>query len=1228
MPNATYVQSSFAGGQWSKFAQGRYHDPKYRTALNVALNVLPTETENCVRRPGTAFAQTTRNGNPGRVFTFDFEDETAPYTGELTDGHLRFRQGTTLVNTNDSVGVSSISGANPAVMALAAAVTWGTGDQGYFVDLAGNPLIENRIVQLTKVDTTHFSLTDPITGSNINGASLAAIGAGVTFNRILDIATPFIGGSWASGNMVVVQGDAQSDVESKQPAFLLTPNLPPYAITVEADPTPSSFATFNFGLATFEDGPYQNPFTNGAQVTPNGLSGIVQLTLSFQAWSPFVSYADGDLVSSGSVNYQSQEDENVGSPITCTFTNSSASISATNSFVANQQVAFFPQPVAASATPGSLPSNLTAGTVYFVLSSGLSSSAFEVSATSGGSAITMSGAGSGTLKVALAPASMPAAWSATSAAVAINNGNGFQQTDIGRLERLFSEPALWSPTASYSEGNVVSYNPSGLPGQTTYWQSLTSSNVNKAPGTDTTNWEILAQGGTSSPAIWTWGKITGLINTIPNAPSGVAYIGDMTSGGGLSAAFNGNTTQSAAACAQKGGTYSGPLTSYVGENFSGCSTTSYGVQSATVYPSSDQGLVHLQNAGTSSPSYQITGYLYGKNGTPGSDTDGTLLGSTTISGTVPSDIEYFLVTSPLNIQSANQSAFSDLWVVVETIMTGSFLPGQLTVTHNIAQVQYVEASGAGTSANGVELEILGAPLLYTSAIRTWRLGLYSGTTGYPTCGTNESGRIWLGGSQANRVDACVANGVTSDALGTTLNFAPTDQYGNVLDSSAIAIVINLPEANPIKWMIPDQQGILCGTKAREALIFPPTAGGFSPTNIDARKLTRIGSAAIQPVQTEHTILFVQKFLRKIVEYFADVFSGKFTAPNLIQDAKNLTVGGLQELAYQQELAPLVWARVNNALIGCTYKRDTLMTSSGPTMNGWHPHTLGSGRDVESICAGSSIDGNLDALTLATNDTTANIRFVEVLTDILDEGSTPAQAKYLDAQIVPTSTGAASVVTHTPAQAGDTPYGGLVLNGLWPLNGKTVTAWLGGLDCGDYTVTNGSITVPYGDGIAGGEGAFPLGCGGRTDQGLFTANFVSTGITANNVTMFTGTMPMLVGFTFTSRGQLCRPIQPQDTGSRNGPAFAKLARDHYLMALLEGANGASFGTSFTSTIVPLESAMLKINEVPLTADQQFTGVFRDQFESDYDFDAMPCWQVTRPYICNVQAFGAARETADV
>ena len=74
---------------------------------------------------------------------------------------------------------------------------------------------------------------------------------------------------------------------------------------------------------------------------------------------------------------------------TCTISIASpAVITMTNTCAAGDMVVF--------STTGTLPTGLTAGTTYFVISAGLSSSQFEVSATSGGSAVNTTGTQSGT----------------------------------------------------------------------------------------------------------------------------------------------------------------------------------------------------------------------------------------------------------------------------------------------------------------------------------------------------------------------------------------------------------------------------------------------------------------------------------------------------------------------------------------------------------------------------------------------------------------------------------------------------------------------------------------------------------------------------------------------------------------------------------------------------------------------------------------------------------------
>lgn len=1144
MATASYMVDSFLGGELSQFAQGRASKPDYKISLNVCLNAFPVEIGPWTRRPGSMFAGTTLGGNPGRVISWSFEQST-PYTIELTNGSMRFRQGPTLVSNNDSVGVSSISTANPAVLTTPAATAWLTGTTIMLANLGTSiPLLQNRQISVTKLTTETFSLQDAITGANIDGSTLSVSGlaAGATAYSIQTLTTPYTAGIWSSLRMV----------QAETTGILLQGATAPQALTVTTLPAGSVGGAFALAAATFDDGPYLDPFTNGVMVTPNQTTGVVQLTLSFPAYVASTSYAKGDFVTASSVNYISIQDQNIGN------------------------------------TP--------------------SSSATYWTPVSAGAAINP-------------PATQPSGL-----------GRGFLSSDVGRLVRLFSEPPLWLVGSTYAEGAVVSYNPTEIPGAATYWQALVGSNTGNIPGSDLTNWELVAPGaalpsiGTftnpaaaSGPAQWTWGKITSLINFIPNAPSGIAQLGNMTGNGGLSAAFNGNTTQafgsSAALLTGPGISTSNQILGYVGQNFSGCSPNAYIVQSATLFPTTDLGLAYIYARQESNfggvINYGLTANLYGSNTAPSSAENGTLLGSTLISAGSfgPSVvISGSLGTSAVNIASNNiTSTFKYVWVVLVFTASSSVPYNFSTFDVQVGQVELV-TTGTGTSSNGVDVELLGPALLYTTPILTWQLGAYSGTTGFPTVGCYADGRLWLGGAIPNRFDACYSNGI----VGGEVNFAPTDQYGNVTAANAISYTLNGDSINPIYWMLPDLQGILIGTQQREILLFPPSAGGFAPNNIDSRPAGRHGCANVEPRPTEHTYVFVQRFMVKLMELFADVFSGKFTAPNLADKAQHITRNGIAEIAYAYAATPIIWMRdALGNLSGCTYKRDTLMTSQGPTYYAWHRHALGSNRSIASITVGPSVGGNLDALTMVTNQANAidpqfGVYHVEVLTDTMDELTPAASAWFLDDAVVPSST----VSSNTPATG--TPYGGLTLNGLWHLNGESVAVFAGGLDCGNFTVASGSCFVPYGDSVSAGTGG-----------GLFTAAFAASGI------------QIVVGFTYNSDGQLVRAIAPQDTGARNGPALGKERSNHkvaFLFNNLSMANTAnqsaiSFGTSFSKlspALINLDTTKKMVWSTPLAT---YSGVWRDAVGDEQSFDGMICWRISRPLAGTVVAVEPMLETQD-
>lgn len=348
------------------------------------------------------------------------------------------------------------------------------------------------------------------------------------------------------------------------------------------------------------------------------------------------------------------------------------------------------------------------------------------------------------------------------------------------------------------------------------------------------------------------------------------------------------------------------------------------------------------------------------------------------------------------------------------------------------------------SSNEVTVLCLGGDIPYTNPIESWQVGLYSNTTGWPTCGCYHEGRLWLSGAQPNRYDGSAPNDI--------FNMAPTAQDGTVADSNAIAEELNAKDVNAILWMQSEGQGIIAGTQAGEWLIQASALNDpLTPTSIQAHKVTSFGVENIEPKQTPLSTVFVQRYAKREIEYISDVYSGKFSGTNIALTAKHLTAPGIAELAYQQESTPVVWARmVDGSLAGMTYKRESPFGTQPASFSGWHRHDLGSGRLVEAICAGPSQGGEVDSLTMVTNDPATGVRWVELLTDLFDEDTDITESWFVDGAVPPTYAAYDPSVTPNLVR----------LYGYEYLAGQNVDVWGAGLDLGTLAVSaTGEIDVP-------------------------------------------------------------------------------------------------------------------------------------------------------------------------
>lgn len=325
MPDASFIQTNFLGGEWSPFAQGRADIEAYRTACNVMYNYVALEVGAATRRSGTNVGGTTRDGVNAVLRAFHFS-EALPFDAELTAGHMRLWNGLALLLENTRT-VATISTATPAVVQTGTDHGLTTGDQVQFgmtqmhsgVSPSGMKLLFNRQFVATVTDTTHFSLTDPVTGASIDGSQINGSGWDITVSRVVDFSTSYLDSELAALRLV----------QNEEKALILHPSHKPEVLTNTTVPTASQLAVFSFGTATFLDGPYLDPPTDGSTLQASATSGTITLTASAitsinggagfastdvgrmvrlfsepSAWASGTAYSKGDNVTYGNVQWQ------------------------------------------------------------------------------------------------------------------------------------------------------------------------------------------------------------------------------------------------------------------------------------------------------------------------------------------------------------------------------------------------------------------------------------------------------------------------------------------------------------------------------------------------------------------------------------------------------------------------------------------------------------------------------------------------------------------------------------------------------------------------------------------------------------------------------------------------------------------------------------------------------------------------------------------------------------
>ena len=457
-----------------------------------------------------------------------------------------------------------------------------------------------------------------------------------------------------------------------------------------------------------------------------------------------------------------------------------------------------------------------------------------------------------------------------------------------------------------------------------------------------------------------------------------------------------------------------------------------------------------------------------------------------------------------------------------------------------------------TDTTHVVATIYGPDAAAGTATTSWRLGLWSDTTGFPVTGTFFEDRLWGGGA------AIAPQRIDSSKSGLYSSFSPTDQDGLVTDSHAVAFTLNSSDANVIRWMFDDEKALLVGTAGGEWPVKPSSLSeATTPANVSGKQSTRYGSAAVEPVRADKSVLFLQSAGRKLRE-LAYVFEADgFKAPDMTILSEHITVPSVIEMAYQPEPFPIVWgARADGVLLSFTYEREQNVLA-------WARHEIGGDGDaaggiaeVESVAVIPEPNGAYHEAYVVMKryiNGTAE-RYIEYLTKLWETGDEQEDAFHLDAG-----------GTATLSPAGKTVVVGR------HLEGETLGVYADGTVQPDVVVTDAKITL-------------------QVDSSIVT-----------------------YGYTFNSDGETL----PIEAGAEDGTAQGKTKRIHHVTFWMMDTLGLTHGPDSDPDNLT-EVLVRQWGDDYGTPTALFTGVAHESFEGDYDRLGQIYWRCAGPFPATVLA----------
>jgi hypothetical protein len=335
--------------------------------------------------------------------------------------------------------------------------------------------------------------------------------------------------------------------------------------------------------------------------------------------------------------------------------------------------------------------------------------------------------------------------------------------------------------------------------------------------------------------------------------------------------------------------------------------------------------------------------------------------------------------------------------------------------YGIFDITSVAADGKSVTADVV------FPLGRFSSTRYWAEPAWSDYRGWPRTVCIHEQRLMFGGNAAQ----------PQTVWGSIIDDFHNFRLGSD-DDMGLALTFAGQKANAIQWMV-SQGTLILGTSGAEGPVGAREAEKtLTPGNARTGKFTSTGSAFIQAIPVQDTVVFIQRNGRKAWEFSFVFESDGYKAQDLTLLAEHITDGQIVQVALQRYPEPVVWCVDSGGqLLGLAYERNQ-------NIAGWFRYVTDGAFESVAVVSGSGEEDQV-WVTVERDGSRFIERFQPDRVRLLKDGD---QARVCCADAAVIYEGAATST----------------VGGLAHLEGRTVCVLADGAPVAERVVSGGQITL--------------------------------------------------------------------------------------------------------------------------------------------------------------------------